>query len=43
MSNLHKMTDKSFSATMTKLYEYVNPKNDWAQGLVLEIGRRRRA
>jgi len=26
VSNLHKMTDKSFSATMDKLHKYVNPR-----------------
>ena len=27
VSNLHKMTEKSFSKTMDKLYRYVNPRN----------------
>eukprot|EP00966_Prymnesium_polylepis_P120130 2776152-Prymnesium_polylepis.1 len=31
VSNLHKMTNKSFSATMDQLHKYVNPRNDqWA-------------
>ncbi len=28
VSNLHKNTEKSFSKTMTKLYKYINPKNN---------------
>ena len=27
VSNLHKMTDKSFSSTMNKLHDYINPRN----------------
>ena len=27
VSNLHKMTDKSFSAVMARLHNYVNPRN----------------
>lgn len=27
VSNLHKMTDKSFSAVMDRLHDYVNPRN----------------
>lgn len=34
ISNLHKETDKSFSATIEKLYNYVDPKTGEAAGLI---------
>ena len=34
ISNLHKETDKSFSATMEGLYNYVDPKTGEAAGLI---------
>ncbi|WP_020570068.1 ribonucleoside-diphosphate reductase subunit alpha [Neolewinella persica] len=34
ISNLHKETDKSFSATMEALYNYVDPKTGEAAGLI---------
>ncbi len=34
ISNLHKETDKSFSATMEGLYNYVDPKTGAAAGLI---------
>ena len=34
VSNLHKMTDKSFSATMTYLHQYINPRNGQAAPLI---------
>ncbi|KAG8465399.1 hypothetical protein KFE25_002706 [Diacronema lutheri] len=34
VSNLHKMTDKSFAATMRKLHEYVDPKTGKRASLV---------
>eukprot|EP00908_Phaeocystis_cordata_P008508 Transcript_19186.p1 GENE.Transcript_19186~~Transcript_19186.p1 ORF type:complete len:627 (-),score=148.82 Transcript_19186:1067-2947(-) len=34
VSNLHKMTDKSFSATMTSLHQYINPRNGQAAPLI---------
>ena len=34
VSNLHKNTDKSFSRTMTKLYEYIDPKTGDKAGLI---------
>ena len=36
ISNLHKETDKSFSATMEGLYNYVDPKTGEAAGLIGE-------
>ncbi|CAH1002275.1 hypothetical protein LEM8419_03194 [Neolewinella maritima] len=36
ISNLHKETDKSFSATMEGLYNYVDPKTGDAAGLIGE-------
>lgn len=34
VSNLHKNTDKSFSATMERLYNYIDPKTDKKAGLI---------
>lgn len=34
VSNLHKMTNKSFSAVMEGLYSYINPRNGQAAPLV---------
>ena len=34
VSNLHKNTDKSFSATMNALYEYIDPKTGNKAGLI---------
>jgi len=34
VSNLHKNTDKSFSNTMKKLYEYIDPKTNEPAGLI---------
>lgn len=34
VSNLHKMTDKSFSSTMDALHSYVNPRNGEAAPLI---------
>ncbi len=34
VSNLHKGTDKSFSATMKVLHEYIDPKTDQPAGLI---------
>ncbi len=36
ISNLHKNTDKSFSATMKALYEYIDPKTNQKAGLISE-------
>lgn len=36
VSNLHKNTEKSFSATMKKLYEYVDPKTGENASLIAE-------
>lgn len=36
ISNLHKNTDKSFSKTMTALYNYVDPKTEQKAGLIGE-------
>ncbi len=36
VSNLHKNTDKSFSRTMRKLYEYIDPKTGEKAGLISE-------
>lgn len=36
ISNLHKNTTKSFSKTMKKLYEYVDPKTDEPAGMLSE-------
>ena len=36
VSNLHKMTDKSFSATVDKLHAYLNPKNGQKAPLVAD-------
>lgn len=46
ISNLHKNTKKSFSRTMEKLYEYVDPKTNLPAGLisdeVIEVVRKHR-
>lgn len=34
VSNLHKMTNKSFSATMDKLHGYINPRNGQSAPLI---------
>ncbi len=34
ISNLHKNTDKSFSRTMRRLYEYIDPKTGESAGLI---------
>lgn len=34
VSNLHKNTDKSFSATMERLYNYIDPKTNEKAGLI---------
>jgi ribonucleoside-diphosphate reductase alpha chain len=34
VSNLHKNTDKSFSATMERLYNYIDPKTNQPAGLI---------
>ncbi len=34
ISNLHKNTDKSFSKTMRRLYEYIDPKTGESAGLI---------
>jgi ribonucleoside-diphosphate reductase alpha chain len=34
VSNLHKNTEKSFSRTMEKLYNYIDPKTDMPAGLI---------
>jgi len=34
VSNLHKNTDKSFSKTMRKLYDYIDPKTGESAGLI---------
>ena len=36
VSNLHKNTDKSFSRTMTGLYNYIDPKTGESAGLISE-------
>ncbi len=36
VSNLHKNTDKSFSKTMRRLYEYIDPKTGEKAGLISE-------
>ena len=36
VSNLHKGTDKSFSAVMDKLHQYVNPRNSQLAPLVAD-------
>lgn len=36
VSNLHKSTDKSFSNTMEKLYNYIDPKTGLSAGLISE-------
>lgn len=36
VSNLHKNTDKSFSETMKRLFEYIDPKTNEAAGLIGE-------
>ncbi len=36
VSNLHKNTDKSFSRTMRRLYEYIDPKTGEKAGLISE-------
>lgn len=36
VSNLHKNTEKSFSETMTKLYEYVDPKTNANASLIAD-------
>lgn len=36
VSNLHKNTDKSFSSTMTALYNYIDPKTGDKAGLISE-------
>lgn len=34
VSNLHKNTDKSFSATMDRLFHYIDPKTNEPAGLI---------
>lgn len=36
VSNLHKMTDKSFSSTMDLLHKYVNPRNQERAPLIAD-------
>mmetsp|Transcript_32242 Transcript_32242/g.80306 ORF Transcript_32242/g.80306 Transcript_32242/m.80306 type:complete len:779 (-) Transcript_32242:344-2680(-) len=36
VSNLHKMTDKSFSSTMDRLHAYVNPRNQQPAPLIAD-------